>query len=97
MFTQPQLSCGVSEGTVLTHHKKRKIDHHHYITSSDIVSSTTSSYDSASSGSGSVNCKRQNVQIKSSPCSSSQQSFVRTSTIKLLDSYTRCGQKVILV
>lgn len=98
MFTQPQLSCVVSEGTVLTHHKKRKLDHHHYA-SSDVVSSTTSAYESSGSGAStngtSVNYRRQNAHIKSSPSNNSnQQSFIRASTIKLLDSYTRCGQKV---
>lgn len=98
MFTQPQLSCVVSEGTVLTHHKKRKLDHHHYA-SSDVVSSTTSAYESTGSGAStngtSVNYRRQNAHIKSSPSNNSnQQSFIRASTIKLLDSYTRCGQKV---
>ena len=105
MFTQPQLSCVVSEGTVLTHHKKRKLDHHHY-TSSDVVSSTTSTYESsnssASANGGAINYRRQNAHLKSSPSSNNnsstannnQQNFIRASTIKLLDSYTRCGQKV---
>lgn len=98
MFTQPQLSCVVSEGSVLTHHKKRKLDHHHY-TSSDVVSSTTSTYESSNSGAsangGAINYRRQNAHLKSSPSSNNnQQSFIRASTIKLLDSYTRCGQKV---
>ncbi|XP_065206382.1 homeodomain-interacting protein kinase 2 isoform X3 [Planococcus citri] len=96
MFTQPQLSCVVSEGTVLTHHKKRKLDHHHF-TSSDVVSSTTSTYESSNSNNstngGAINYRRQNAHIKTSPSSGSQQSFIRASTIKLLDSYTRCGQK----
>lgn len=96
MFTQPQLSCVVSEGTVLTHHKKRKLDHHHY-TSSDVVSSTTSTYESNpnnSNNGGAINYRRQNAHIKTSPSNGNQQSFIRASTIKLLDSYTRCGQKV---
>ncbi|XKL61288.1 hypothetical protein PGB90_008345 [Kerria lacca] len=96
MFTQPQLSCVVSEGTVLTHHKKRKLDHHHY-TSSDVVSSTTATYESSGSNTSTngntINYRRQNAHLKSSPSNNSQQSFIRASTIKLLDSYTRCGQK----
>lgn len=97
MFTQPQLSCVVSEGTVLTHHKKRKLDQ--LYASSDVVSSTTSAYEpsgsSASTNGTSVNYRRQNAHIKSSPSNNNnQQSFIRASTIKLLDSYTRCGQKV---
>ncbi len=97
MFTQPQISCVVSEGTVLTHHKKRKLDHHHY-TSSDVVSSTTSTYESsgsnASTNGSAINYRRQNAHLKSSPTNTNQQNFIRASTIKLLDSYTRCGQKV---
>lgn len=95
MFIQSQHSGTSSSGVVLQHnHKKRKLDH----LQQDYSSEGNSVY---SLNGGNLNLSqsvvqgsnRNNVQHKS-PNGVMPQNFIRASTIKLLDTYQRCGQKV---
>lgn len=100
MFIQTQQT---SSGSNIAHHhsKKRKLD---YNVSQPVIQhalvQSTSDYQldnpglqrySVSGTNTAFNSLHNNALQKSSPI---QQSLVRTSTIKLLDSYQRCGQKV---
>lgn len=78
MFTQTTSQCAGS-GSIQVAHKKRKLEH---------VSETYGPGDYA----GSLRPRASNVQCKSP--TAVPQNFIRASTIKLLDTYQRCGQKV---
>ncbi|XP_054261032.1 homeodomain-interacting protein kinase 2 isoform X2 [Macrosteles quadrilineatus] len=77
MFTQTTSQCAGS-GSIQVAHKKRKLEH---------VSETYGPGDYA----GSLRPRASNVQCKSP--TAVPQNFIRASTIKLLDTYQRCGQK----
>lgn len=78
MFTQTTSQCAGS-GSIQVAHKKRKLEH----------------VSSAEYG-GSLRSRLGNGQLCKSPVSVGgvPQNFIRASTIKLLDTYQRCGQKV---
>lgn len=81
MFIQSQ-QLGTSSSSGAVQPKKRKAEH--YI-SDPFVQQTAYS----------VNSSSQTELNHASP--NSQQPFVRASTIKLLDTYQRCGQKVSIL
>ncbi|XP_050526344.1 homeodomain-interacting protein kinase 2 isoform X2 [Daktulosphaira vitifoliae] len=94
---------------IVTHHKKRKLDqlhnaacgtenyhhnkyklsslHHHYEPIVELVSYEPIKYRKHHGTSNAPS------NIKISPSSAHNQNFIRASTIKLLDTYQRCGQK----
>ncbi|XP_050431437.1 homeodomain-interacting protein kinase 2 isoform X2 [Adelges cooleyi] len=94
---------------IVTHHKKRKLDqlhnaacgpenyhhnkyklsslHHHYEPIVELVSYEPIKYRKHHGTSNAPS------NIKASPTSAHNQNFIRASTIKLLDTYQRCGQK----
>lgn len=80
MFTQTSQCAG--SGSIQVAHKKRKLEH---------VSDTYSSAEYSS-----VRPRASNGQMCKSPANVGgvHQNFIRASTIKLLDTYQRCGQKV---
>lgn len=85
MFIQSHhLGTSSSSSSGLVQPKKRKAEH--YIGNSFVQQQQPVVY-------GSVNSSSQTEVNHASP-SSNQQPFVRASTIKLLDTYQRCGQKV---
>lgn len=95
---------------IVTHHKKRKLDqlhnaacssenyhhnkyklsslHHHYEPIVELVPYEPIKYRKHHGTSIAPS------NIKTSPSSAHNQNFIRASTIKLLDTYQRCGQKV---
>lgn len=95
---------------IVTHHKKRKLDqlhsaacgpenyhhnkyklsslHHHYEPIVELVPYEPIKY-RKHHGTSIVSSN-----IKTSPTLAHNQNFIRASTIKLLDTYQRCGQKV---
>lgn len=95
---------------IVTHHKKRKLDqlhsaacgpenyhhnkyklsslHHHYEPIVELVPYEPIKYRKHHGTSNAPS------NIKASPSSALNQNFIRASTIKLLDTYQRCGQKV---
>lgn len=79
-------------GSVHQHHKKRKADHFSREFSSGQGTITTSIPNTF------IEQVFSNGQVQALPdidhAGSSPQPFVRASTIKLLDTYQRCGQKV---
>lgn len=95
---------------IITHHKKRKLDqlhsaacgpenyhhnkyklsslHHHYEPIVELVPYEPIKYRKHHGTTIAPS------NIKTSPSSTHNQNFIRASTIKLLDTYQRCGQKV---
>ncbi|XP_071442211.1 homeodomain-interacting protein kinase 2 isoform X2 [Hetaerina americana] len=93
MFIQSQHSGTSSSGVVLQHsHKKRKLEHlqQEYSDSNNIYTLNPASISVSQTAIHRSN--RNNVQHKS-PSGGMPQNFIRASTIKLLDTYQRCGQK----
>lgn len=98
---------------LVTHHKKRKLDqlhnaacgpenyhhnkyklsslHHHYEPIVELVPYEPIKYRKHHGTSIAPS------NIKTSPSSAHNQNFIRASTIKLLDTYQRCGQKVKII
>ncbi|XP_046395391.1 homeodomain-interacting protein kinase 2 isoform X2 [Ischnura elegans] len=93
MFIQSQHSGTSSSGVVLQNsHKKRKLDHlpQEYSDSNNIY--TLNPANISVNQTAIHRSNRNNVQHKS-PSGGMPQNFIRASTIKLLDTYQRCGQK----
>lgn len=108
MFIQSQIGSYSSGVQVLQGHKKRKLDHssQHNQTQID-YSSTSDLYSLNNSGTilpvshhqrrGNISHSNGHNVLQKSPNGGMPQQFIRASTIKLLDTYQRCGQKVIIV
>lgn len=107
MFIPSQhLATSSSSGVVQHNQKKRKADHFNTAYSqlnagsfSQYERNTVFSVNGAANANshGNSNCPTVNGTSDvpaSSPTGNKTQTFVRASTIKLLDSYQRCGQKV---
>jgi homeodomain interacting protein kinase len=109
MFIQSYHTGNSSSGVALLHsHKKRKLEHQQndYLVGGDNSSLITSSSSNGTTylNPGVVQSQRQshrsrntsinNVVPLRSPGGGVPQQFIRASTIKLLDTYQRCGQKV---
>lgn len=103
MFIQSQQLVTSSSGAVQP--KKRRAEH--YISNNSSINHSTNGNSSTTGNAGSsgeqflhqeqqpyaaVNTSSQTELNHASP--GSQRTFVRASTIKLLDTYQRCGQKV---
>uniref|UniRef100_A0A1B6C3J0 non-specific serine/threonine protein kinase n=1 Tax=Clastoptera arizonana TaxID=38151 RepID=A0A1B6C3J0_9HEMI len=91
MFTQPQATPCATSGGIQIAHKKRKLDH--FVVSESTHPLTDNLYTSTLRHRSSNN--NNNGQLHKSPNSvgGMPQNFIRASTIKLLDTYQRCGQK----
>ncbi|KAG8229821.1 hypothetical protein J437_LFUL008189 [Ladona fulva] len=96
MFIQSQHSGTSSSGVVLQHNqKKRKLEHlqQDYSDTTNIYTLNPASISVSQTAIHRSN--RNNVQHKS-PSGGLPQNYIRASTIKLLDTYQRCGQKIII-
>lgn len=103
MFIQSQHSSNSSSGVALQHgHKKRKVEHQQQVDYSggdnlyslnagNVVNNVSQSV--VQRHTHRTQNTNNNVQHKS-PSGGMPQQFIRASTIKLLDTYQRCGQKV---
>lgn len=106
MFIQSQHSSNSSSGVALQQgHKKRKVEHQQQVNYSggdnlyslnagSVVNNVSQSL--VQRHSHRTQNTNNNVQHKS-PSGGMPQQFIRASTIKLLDTYQRCGQKVSFI
>jgi homeodomain interacting protein kinase len=106
MFIQSQHSGNSSSGVALQQgHKKRKVEHQQQVDYSggDVLYSLNAgnvvnnvSQSVVQRHAHRTQNSNNNVQHKS-PSGGMPQQFIRASTIKLLDTYQRCGQKVSFI
>lgn len=83
----------ISEHCLLQHSNNNN-NHNSINNINNNTTATTISSSSATTATNAVNNSSQTELSHASPRNLQQQPFVRASTIKLLDTYQRCGQKV---
>ncbi|PSN29452.1 hypothetical protein C0J52_24770 [Blattella germanica] len=95
MYNQLQLNGNSGSGAVLQQNiKKQKVEHQIDYSSAEVIYPLggNTSVNQSLRLSHRTNQNNNNAQIKS-PSGGMPQQFIRASTIKLLDTYQRCGQK----